>query len=157
MSRFTYPPLSNEPCLFTGVTNRLNRDWVFFVKRLAMGRALSEGIDKLDEYTRVLKEFSSFTILGNNDDGSPRSKLNPQGPRDEQLFAANMQIVQCGIITMASIKKDLAMGVTEDGFEEPQDILTQDGLISLRWVLHTARVDRMSPEEAYVYAQALIK
>lgn len=157
MAGFTYVPLINEPCMFTEVRFRLNRDWVFFVKRLAAGIAVNKGTEKFEENAKALQEFFSPNILGFNQDNSPRSQHNLQYQRDMALYVNNMELVKAGMNAMHDIHQDLKKGLDEDGFAQPSSILTMDGLISMRWVLHTARVDCMLPEEAYVFAQSLVK
>lgn len=158
MAGFTYVPLVNEPCMFTEIRFRLNRDWVFFVKRLAAGIAVSKGQDKFAENAKAFEEFFAPTILGFNANRTPRSKENLQHDRDIRLYVNNMELVKAGMNTMHDIHSELKRGLLdEDGFEAPSSILTPDGLISMRWVLHTARVDKMFPEEAYLFAQALLK
>jgi len=157
MAGFSYIPLINEPCMFTGVRFRLNRDWVFFVKRLAAGIAVNKGQEKFNESVKAFEEFFSPTILGFNQDKSPRSQRNLQHQRDMALFVNNMELVKSGMNVMHNIHQELKDDLDEDGFAQPTSILTMDKLISMRWVMHTARVDRMLPEEAYVLAQALTK
>ena len=142
--------------MFTEVEHRVNREWVFFVKRMAMGQSLCNGLNTF-ENIRLLKEAMANNTLGLNDDLSQRTKDNLKNPEDERLYIANLGLVRGALLTMGRLKEDLKIGVQSTGFDTPTSIFTGEKLISMRWVLHVAREDGMSPEEAYAYGLALTK
>jgi hypothetical protein len=53
------------------------------------------------------------------------------------------------------IVADLVLTIPDNIIPVPDTMLTSDGHISLLWVMHMAREDKMSPEEAYAYSLAL--
>lgn len=153
-NKFSYLPLPDEPSIFTEKVNKVNREWVVYVRRMIMGKSLIEGTETLK---KVLNHPSFFASTETTLDKILTNEKNLSEKDYTKLLLNNLGIVQSALTIMVTIKTQLKAGVKEDGFESPTSILTPEGHISMRWVMHTAREDNMSPEEAYAYAQALIQ
>lgn len=156
-NKFSYLPLPDEPSIFTEKVNKVNREWVVYVRRMIMGKSLVRGTETLGKFIEFINRPFSELNAEASSDKIPADKKNLSEEDYSKFMLNNMAIVQTGITVIAAIKTQLKAGVKKDGFETPASILTPEGHISMRWVMHTAREDNMTPEEAYAYAQVLIQ
>lgn len=152
MDKRIYVPLVDEPSLFTEKLGKLNKDWVLFAKYFNVHQSLAADLERMRIASLGIKAlFMQKEIMA---DQEFKKKLRADDPG---LFINNMALVKAGCDVMRDIKKYLETNPQEDHFEQPSRVVTSSGVVSMRWVLHVARVDGMSPEEAYAYGKSLIK
>lgn len=144
-----YKPKEDEPSVFSNLIGQVHSSWVDFGVRKLFDN-LNGGRDDSDD----VRDFLEHPAIKPDRDGRRTLKLNN---KRATLSTAESAMLHAGRTIQDKIRIDLHKGLPPDLFEEPTAILTVDGLISLRWVLWTANMDNMTPEEAYVYALALTR
>lgn len=145
-----YLPKVDEPSIFCSVDHLVNADWIDFGTR----KFFSSGHLKAQHNFDAVEEFLSSKVIKIDRSGKRTERVNRNR---HELNAVERAVMRAGETVKIKIRMDLAQGLPPDLFKEPSTILTVDGLISLRWVLWTANMDNMTPEEAYIYALALTK
>jgi len=68
---------------------------------------------------------------------------------------ATEMLKRCGALLKLRIYRDLMHEVHEMYLVPPKSMYTKDGYVSLAWVVYVCRMDKMNPDEAYLYARAL--
>jgi hypothetical protein len=68
---------------------------------------------------------------------------------------ATEMIKRCAGLLKLRIYRDLLQDVHEMFLVPPKSMYTKDGYVSLAWIVYVCRMDKMSPDEAYLYARAL--
>lgn len=144
-----YLPKVNEPCVFSNKIDLVNPNWINWGIKAFIGLDVVKGSKNFD----AVQEFLDEQVVKVDDDHFIR-KMNP---KHFTTTVGHRTLSRMGLVVQHKIKGDLSLGLPPSLFDEPKGIVTEDNLISLRWVMHTANMDGMTPEEAYTYALGLIK
>lgn len=144
-----YLPKIDEPCVFSNKVDLVNPNWINWGIQAFLGLNIAKGSKNFNDIQHFLDE----EVVKVSDDSFVR-KMNP---KHFATTIGHRTLSRMGLVVQHKIKGDLSLGLPPDLFEEPKSIVTADNVISLRWVLHTANMDGMTPEEAYTYALGLIK
>lgn len=144
-----YLPTPDEPSVFTNRPGVVNNNWIEASIKRVLGLAIDRGSKNFD----ALAEFFETSTVQITKDNFIRD-MNPESFRKRIGYQT---VEKLGQEIQKQIRTDLEKGLPPDLFDEPTSICTASGAVSLRWVLYTANMDNMPPEEAYTYALGLIK
>ena len=144
-----YVPKEEEPSVFTEVPDRVNTDWVQWGLKYILGMNIVKGTKHFDALQELMDE--KIVMVG------PGHFVRKPDPDSIRISLGERHLLSIGKTVQQKVAIDLGNPFDTPPFPAPSRILTSENYISFRWVLHIAREDGMTPNEAYAYAQALTK